>query len=73
MKIKEFGITLISLVIIIVVIFIITGVTVTLSIGDEGVLDYTRNTIELYQESTELEQQSQNEFVQNFNQLINKK
>ena len=71
MKIKEFGITLISLVIIIVVIFIITGVTVTLSIGDEGVLDYTRNTIELYQESTELEQQSQNEFVQNFNQLIN--
>ena len=71
MKIKEFGITLISLVIIIVVIFIITGVTVTLSIGDEGVLDYTRNTIELYQESTELEQQSQNDFVQNFNQLIN--
>ena len=71
MKIKEFGITLISLVIIIVVIFIITGVTVTLSIGYEGVLDYTRNTIELYQESTELEQQSQNEFVQNFNQLIN--
>ena len=71
MKIKEFGITLISLVIIIVVIFIITGVTVTLSIGDEGVLDYTRNTIELYQETTELEQQSQNDFVQNFNQLIN--
>ncbi len=73
MKSKENGITLLVLVITIIVIIILAAVTLTITIGDEGIVQLTENTITLYNEVTEKEQNNINDFVQNFNEILSER
>ena len=71
MKEKESGITLLSLVITIIVMLILAGIALRLSIGDNGIIGITGNTIDLYQNASDQEGQGLNTFVDEFNQILN--
>ena len=71
MKEKESGITLLSLVVTIIVMLILAGIALRLSIGDNGIIGRTGNTIDLYQNASDQEGQGLNTFVDEFNQILN--
>ena len=50
---------------------ILAGITLRLSIGDNGIIGRTGNTIDLYQNASDQEGQGLNTFVDEFNQILN--
>ena len=71
MKRKESGLTLLTLVITIIVMLILAGIALRLSIGDNGIIGLTSNTVDLYTNASEQEQEGLNSFVDEFNQILN--
>lgn len=68
---KQSGITLVSLAVTIVVMLILSAIALNLSIGDKGLIGQTQNVINGYYDSTDQEQNSINQFVDEFNEIIN--
>ena len=71
MKRKESGITLLALVVTIIVMLILAGVALKLGIGDNGIIGIAGNTVDLYTNASEQEQEGLNKFVEEFNQIFN--
>ena len=71
MKRKESGITLLALVVTIIVMLILAGVALKLGIGDNGIIGIAGNTVDLYTNASEQEQEGLNRFVEEFNQIFN--
>ena len=71
MKNRESGITLVSLAVTIIVMIILAAVAINLSIGDGGILGTTGNTIDEYENATEQEQEGLQNFVDEFNSILN--
>ena len=71
MKRKESGITLLALVVTIIVMLILAGVALKLGIGDNGIIGIAGNTVDLYTNASEQEQEGLNRFVDEFNQIFN--
>lgn len=67
---KEKGLTLLSLVITIVVMIILAGVAINLSVGDNGIIGLTSNTVEQYTNSIQQEQSGENIFVEKLNEIL---
>lgn len=66
----EKGLTLLSLVITIVVMIILAGVAINLSVGDNGIIGLTSNTVEQYTNSIQQEQSGENIFVERLNEIL---
>ena len=71
MKRKESGITLLSLCVALIVMIILAGIALRLSIGDNGIVGITTNTVDQYTNATDQEQEGLNRFVDEFNSIIN--
>ena len=71
MKIKEKGITLISLAVTIIVMIILAAVAINLSVGDKGLISQTQNAIGGYENASTQEQNSMNDFISNINEALN--
>lgn len=71
MRKRESGITLLTLVITIIVMLILAGIALRLSIGDNGIIGITSNTVDQYTNASDQEQESLNGFVDEFNEIIN--
>ena len=71
MKRKESGLTLLSLVVAVVVMLILAGIAIRLGIGENGLISRTMNTVDKYQNTSEIEQAQLNEFVDDFNEILN--
>ena len=71
MKRKESGITLLALVVTIIVMLILAGVALKLGIGDNGIIGIAGNTVDLYTNASEQEQEGLNRFTDEFNQILN--
>ena len=71
MKKEESGITLLSLVIALVVMVILAGIALRLSIGDNGIVGLTGNTVNQYRNASEQEGEGLDSFVDEFNGIIN--
>ena len=71
MKKRESGITLLTLVITIIVMIILAGIALRLSIGDNGIIGITGNTVDKYTNASDQEQEGLNGFVDEFNEIIN--
>ena len=71
MKNREWGITLVSLAVTIIVMLILAAVAINLSVGDKGLIGQTKNAISGYENITTQEQESLNSFVGDFNEALN--
>ena len=71
MKNRESGITLVSLAVTIIVMIILAAVAINLSIGDGGILELTGNTVGEYENATDKEQEGLQNFVDEFNAILN--
>ena len=71
MKRKETGITLLSLCVTLIVMIILAGIALRLSIGNDGIIGMTSNTVDQYTNATDQEQEGLNRFVDEFNSILN--
>ena len=71
MKKRESGITLLTLAITIIVMLILAGIALRLSIGDNGIVGITGNTVDKYTNASDQEQEGLNSFANEFNEIIN--
>ena len=71
MKKRESGITLLTLAITIIVMLILAGIALRLSIGDNGIIGITGNTVDKYTNASDQEQEGLNSFANEFNEIIN--
>lgn len=70
-SLKERGITLVSLVIIIIVLLILSAVTIKLVVGEEGLIQKTKDARNVYQKTEENESKKSNEYVQKLRNVMN--
>ena len=71
MKKSESGITLLTLAITIIVMLILAGIALRMSIGDNGIVGLTGNTVDQYRNASQQEGQGLNTFVDDFNEILN--
>ena len=71
MKKRESGITLLTLVITIIVMIILAGIALKSAIGENGIIGQTSNTVDKYTNASDQEQEGLNDFVDDFNEIIN--
>lgn len=64
---EQKGITLVALVITIIVLLILAGVTISLVIGNNGILNQARESGNIYQQSAYNETNSMNSFANEMN------
>lgn len=70
---KERGITLIALVITIIVLLILAGVTIFLTMGDNGIINYAKNAGNIYQQAQANEINDLNTIEEEIDNIINEK
>ena len=73
MKRNSEGITLIALVITIIVLLILAGVTINLTLGENGLFRIAKKSVENYTEKEEQEQQGLNKLLSEMNNYIDEK
>lgn len=68
---NQSGITLVSLVVTILIMLILASVAINLSVGDNGLIGQTQNSVNAYLNSSDQEQDSVNDFSDSLNEAIN--
>lgn len=65
------GITLVALVITIIVLLILAGVSISLVIGQDGILNKSKNAVNIYENAAQKEDQQLKDFEAQFDNYIN--
>lgn len=68
---KEKGITLVALVIMIIVLLILAGITITLTLGDKGIINMAKEAGKNYQDAQAYEQNLLSNIVNEANNIVN--
>ena len=69
-KIREKGVSLISLIVIIIVLLILAGVTIKISSGDSGLIKKTKKGVAMYQNASVNESETLNEYARKLKTFV---